>query len=68
MSGKIQDQWENVLARLSDELSTTSHPYGPFLYATSPGDGATKYVFQDHVCLGMREAITYAESLLNKDK
>lgn len=39
----------------------------PFMYASHPGDGRTRYVFQDKTCLGFPEAERYMASLLAAD-
>lgn len=36
----------------------------PFMYATHPGDGRTRYVFQSKTCLGFPEAEKYMLRLM----
>ncbi len=50
-----------LLQKRDMEVVIKAHP--KFQYASHPGDGATRYVFDDKVCLGHREAYTYVLEL-----
>lgn len=68
MTKADKDRWRVLMDRMRTELATERWPQGPFVHLSNPGGkgDSVSYVFQEKVCLGVREAIAYAEELLQK--
>lgn len=59
----IEDPRYLEIKRLAAEYEAT-FGRGGFQYPTAPGGGEPmKFVFQDHVAVGMKAAMTYAQGL-----
>lgn len=60
----LQRVFDALKERMETELATEEHPRGPFLYSHEVAPGHRHYVFQGKTCLGLYEAIQYADELL----
>ncbi len=51
----------SLIEKRQQEQAIKAHP--EFQYASHPGDGGTRYVFKNKVCLGYKEAYAYVLEL-----
>lgn len=49
----------NAKTATPSELRTVARTHPEFLYSSNPGDGATRYVFQNITCKGLAQLRKY---------